>query len=36
MQIISDEITSNGTYIIRNVNFEHGYMSDSMNNLEDI
>ena len=25
MKIISDEITGNGTYIIRNINFEHGY-----------
>lgn len=25
MQIISDEITGNGTYIVRNINFEHGY-----------
>lgn len=25
MQIISDEITGNGTYTIRNINFEHGY-----------
>ena len=25
MQIISDKITGNGTYIIRNIDFEHGY-----------
>lgn len=25
MQIISDEITGNGMYIVRNINFEHGY-----------
>ena len=25
MKIISDKITGNGTYIVRNINFEHGY-----------